>query len=214
LQGAQEKAQVDKTPQQLAAAQPKAELLPADADPGAELSQSIAHELQRVGCYRGPESDPWKTGPKAGLQQYLKATKLNLSADEPSAQILGILKVQSGRICSLPCRSGEILVDGTCTMKTCQAGMTVSAHGKCAAAHVKEEVKQKRPEKVVSRSLSPEPQTKPAPRVRQHPHRIYQENPAPEMVESSPPPVRVAPPPPMIGMPHLCLGVGPLAVCR
>jgi flagellar biosynthesis GTPase FlhF len=214
-QAAWQKAQTDKAVQQQAAVQPKAELMSAASDPPAALSQSIAHELRRVGCFRGTDSDPWSTGPKAGLQQYLKLTKLNVSAEQPSAQILDILKVQSGQICSLPCKTGETLVDGACTAKTCQAGMTVAANGKCVAAHARESAKQKRPDKLVSRSLSPEPQTRPAPRVRQHAHRVYQEDPQPEMVESAPPPVRVAPaPPPMMGMPRLCLGVGPLAVCR
>jgi flagellar biosynthesis GTPase FlhF len=215
-QAAREKAQTDKALQQQAAVQPKTELLPVAADPRAALSQSIAHELRRVGCFRGTDGDPWSSGPKAGLQQYIKVTKLNVSAEEPSAQVLDILRLQSGRICSLPCKTGETLVDGTCTAKTCQAGMTVAATGKCIATHAKAPAEQKQPDKFASRSLSPEPRTRPAPHVRQHARHVYPQDPAPEMVEAGPPPVRVAPapPPPVIGMPHLCLGVGPLAVCR
>jgi uncharacterized caspase-like protein len=214
-QATSQKADSDKALQQQAALQPSAEFTPATPDVRGELSQSIAHELRRVGCFRGADSDPWKSGPKAGLQQYLKLTKLNVSAEEPSAQILNILKVQSGQICSLSCKIGETQVNGGCMAKTCENGMTLSAAGKCVASHARDTVKQKRPEQIVSRSLSPQLQTRQQPRVRQHAHRSYQEDPAPEVVESGPP-VRLAPAPPpaIIGGAHLCLGVGPLAVCR
>jgi uncharacterized caspase-like protein len=191
-----------------------AELNLSGTDHRDEIVHLIARELRRVGCFRGSENASWQSGPKTGLQQYLRMTKLNISAEEPSAQVLEILKLQSGQICPVPCKIGETVVDGNCVAKTCSAGMTVSATGTCVAVHARETVKQKRPEKSASRSLAPQIETRQPPRPHQQAHRIYRDDgPAPDMVEAAPPPVRMAPPP-LIGMPRLCLGVGPLAVCR
>jgi uncharacterized caspase-like protein len=184
-----------------------------------DLAKFITHELRRVGCYRGLDTDNWQAGPKLGLEQYLRATKLNVSAREPSPQILEILKLQSGRICSPSCRIGETLANGQCVAKTCPAEMTLSASGKCVAAHIHEAAKTKSPEKIASRSLAPEPK-----KTRPQPHRpVYNNLPRQEDVDQPPPPrvvvpvqprPLITPPAPLAGLGHLCLGVGPLALCR
>jgi hypothetical protein len=219
-------------PEKTASVQPESRV-PADpvsasnsvAPTSSDLARSITHELRRVGCYRGLDSDNWKAGPKAGLDQYLRATKLNVATHEPSTQILDILKLQSGQICSPTCKIGETVVDGQCVAKTCAAGMTLSTSGKCVAAHIRETAKAKAPEKIASRSLAPEPKkAQPKPHRPVYAKRAVSSEPPQEVVDQPPPqrvvvaPVQprplIAPAGPLGGLGHVCLGVGPLAVCR
>jgi hypothetical protein len=216
----QPSAQVEKLLQPETIVKPDAKVTSTAAigDSTRDLAKSIAQELRRVGCYRGSDSESWQTGPETGLEQYLRVTKLNVPANQPSTQILNILKIQSGQVCSLSCKAGETLIRGNCISKTCPASMALSTAGNCVAAHARETTASRKPERAASRSLSRRDESRQAP-PRSH-HTVYgnpvvADDPPPQRTVVSTPPRFIAPAPLPIGlMPHLCLGVGPLAVCR
>jgi Caspase domain len=109
-----------------------AALAPEDDHPSRrELSQSIAHQLSRIGCYQGRDSELWEKGPQSGLQRFLRHSRLEVPADQPSQQALDILRLEKGKVCAPNCRRDETIVEGTCVAKTCPAGALLSRSGRC-----------------------------------------------------------------------------------
>jgi uncharacterized caspase-like protein len=116
-----------------------------------ELSQSIAHELSRIGCYQGRDSELWEKGPQSGLQRFLKRSRLNVAADQPNQQTLDILKLEKGKVCPPNCRRDETAVNGTCVAKTCPAGALLSRSGQCI------QISHNRPRERKRQDLAPPP---------------------------------------------------------
>jgi Caspase domain len=104
---------------------------PTDHPSRRELSKSIAHELTRIGCFEGPDSELWERGPQSGLRRFLRRSRLDVPVDQPSEQVLDILKLETGKVCRPNCGRDETAVNGVCVAKSCPAGAVLSRSGHC-----------------------------------------------------------------------------------
>jgi hypothetical protein len=73
-----------------------------DNAPAFDLNRRVQTELSRVGCYRQAIDGEWGPGSRRALGDYLKRTKQDGGALEPSVELLGDLFLRSGRICRQP----------------------------------------------------------------------------------------------------------------
>jgi hypothetical protein len=139
----------------IAALPPPSPDAPVNATPRTDVSQSIAGELRRLGCFNGADDTAWESGPQASLKRFLRITRLKLSADEPTPQILDMLRLKSGRVCPVKCRSGEVDVDDTCIPRKCPEGTSLSRSGTClpipAPMRARVKIKNDRPPTVAVR---------------------------------------------------------------
>jgi flagellar biosynthesis GTPase FlhF len=153
-------------PQAIAALPQPAEQLPSPQD----LSRSIAHELRRVGCFQGAESEAWERGPRASLRRFLQRTKLSVSADKPNERALDILRLENGKVCLPQCKRGEVIVEGACVARTCAAGAVLSRSGHCVVI-ARDKPKEKNRQRLASPPLlNPSPAR--APRVERETTRL------------------------------------------
>lgn len=67
-----------------------------------DLVKSVQTELQRLGCYRMGIDGIWGPGSSRALRNYYKNTDQARKYEQPNAQLLGDLFLQSGRICKAP----------------------------------------------------------------------------------------------------------------
>jgi hypothetical protein len=73
-----------------------------DAKPALDLNNQVQKELARVGCYRQSVDGVWGPGSRKALSDYLRRTKQEADALEPSVALLSDLFLRSGRICKQP----------------------------------------------------------------------------------------------------------------
>jgi uncharacterized caspase-like protein len=139
----------------IAALPPPNPVVPENTPPLADISQSIAHELRRLGCFTGADDITWEAGPQASLKRFLRITRLKLSSDEPTPQILDMLRLKSGRVCPVKCRFNEVEVNAECVPRKCPGGTTLSRSGAClptpAPVRARVKIKNERPPTIVSR---------------------------------------------------------------
>ncbi|WP_246707605.1 caspase family protein [Ensifer oleiphilus] len=83
-------------------------------EPNRELVRSIQKELNRVGCRAGSEDGLWGLGSRRALEQFVRLTKIELAALEPSDGVLERLRTQKARICPLVCSRNQEAKDGRC----------------------------------------------------------------------------------------------------
>jgi hypothetical protein len=85
---------------------------PLAADP---LIKEIKIELKRTGCYSGRADENWfKGSSNEAIRKFSRYAKLSPVPEQPSAQLLDLLKSKPDGFCPLECGGGEIERNGRC----------------------------------------------------------------------------------------------------
>jgi len=123
------------------------------------LVRDVQKELRRAGCYWGKLDGSWGAGSKYAIQEFMLQVNASLPTTQPEPIMLTLLQSHPGTVCG----------------KSCQAGYTKSANGRCLPYAI---TAQKRPEptpKVVApparlvRSGTTDAAVAPTPRVAKAP---------------------------------------------
>ncbi len=78
------------------------------------LTLSLQRELERAGCRPGVIDGIWGNNGRGALSRFAKVTNLQMPGNEPSEEVLSIVKSKPGRVCPLACGAGEELQDDKC----------------------------------------------------------------------------------------------------
>lgn len=97
---------------------------------GDVLIKNIKKELKRVGCYAGTIDGKWTTA-GSSIKKFVLAAHISAAPDEPTIDLLNLLRGQSERVCPPDCNKGEIERGGRCVAKTCASGYERNEDGNC-----------------------------------------------------------------------------------
>jgi hypothetical protein len=120
---AAEKAAGDKAPMEAKPQEPKlpqVASLPAETTAVSPLAagpliKQIKIELKRTGCYSGRIDESWPKGSSnEAVRKFARYAKLSSAPEEPSAQLLELLKSKPDGFCPLDCGGREVERNGRC----------------------------------------------------------------------------------------------------
>jgi sRNA-binding protein len=99
---------------------------------GGVLVREIKTELKRVGCYGGRIDEKWATAEtKSSVGKFVRFAKLPTAPDEPSTDLLVVVRGKSARVCPLECSVRQVEKDGRCVARSCPAGTKIDSQGEC-----------------------------------------------------------------------------------
>ena len=110
-----------------------------------QLIRDFQRELNRIGCDAGVVDGNWGRKGRSALKKYTTRKNIQLSALEPSQQLLENLRSQDGRVCPLVCSPGFEIDGGNCVAKACISGQKRNSAGECYTPRAKRKTVQRRP---------------------------------------------------------------------
>lgn len=90
------------------------DIMPELGTPEREIARSIQKELNRVGCRAGSEDGLWGAASRRALGRFARSSKVEITALEPSTDMLEQLKTQKERVCPLVCDQNHEERNGRC----------------------------------------------------------------------------------------------------
>lgn len=128
------------TPLPLPEPEPRAEL-PPETLPEPDESRSLATlaletqtELKRLGCYSGTLDGIWGKGSQGALSSFARHSGRILDSKAPTLALLAELRGLGDRVCPLHCGPRYEVLNDSCQLKTCDAGLVLDAKGLCISA--------------------------------------------------------------------------------
>lgn len=97
----------------------------------AEIAKSVQAELRRVGCFGGPADGDWDAASRRALELYNKNAGSTLDAKAASTDALEAIRLKTGRVCPLTCKSGQRRDGDQCVKITCAAGYVLNDDNEC-----------------------------------------------------------------------------------
>jgi hypothetical protein len=94
------------------------EPMPVESSAAGLLIKAIKIELKRTGCYSGRIDESWPRGSSNDVvQKFARYAKLLSAPEEPSAQLLELLKSKPDGFCPVQCGSSEVEQNGRCVKR-------------------------------------------------------------------------------------------------
>jgi len=83
-----------------------------------QLARQIQSELTRVGCYTGRLDGSWGDQSRAAMTAFIARVNASLPTREPDVILLSLIKGQTGEVCGVACRPGDVAAAGRCAPRT------------------------------------------------------------------------------------------------
>ncbi|MDA9008588.1 peptidoglycan-binding protein [Alphaproteobacteria bacterium] len=91
----------------------------------------LQKELTRLGCDPGPADGIWGQKSRSALKKFGEETETEIEDLSPSLAVYNTLIQFESRVCPITCDVRHKLVEGSCQLKKCEQGQTLTAQGQC-----------------------------------------------------------------------------------